>query len=115
VKDQRLLGLNKTGTLRVDRRHVSRLGYPTKMSGSGTSNLKFHEIITNKGTVGETVFPEVMNRVCHRANGANPLAIVIPCHRVIGANGELKGYGGGLARTRWLLEHEQQWGGKGIH
>ncbi len=40
------------------------------------------------------------------ANGANPIAIVVPCHRVIGANGTLTGYGGGLARKRWLLAHE---------
>ncbi|WP_338879636.1 methylated-DNA--[protein]-cysteine S-methyltransferase [Achromobacter veterisilvae] len=40
------------------------------------------------------------------ANGANPVGIVIPCHRVIGANASLTGYGGGLHRKRWLLEHE---------
>ena len=40
------------------------------------------------------------------ANGRNPLSIVIPCHRVIGADGSLVGYGGGLERKRWLLEHE---------
>lgn len=40
------------------------------------------------------------------ANGSNPVAIVVPCHRVIGANGSLTGYGGGLPRKAWLLEHE---------
>ncbi len=40
------------------------------------------------------------------ANGANPVAIVVPCHRVIGADGSLTGYGGGLDRKRWLLAHE---------
>lgn len=40
------------------------------------------------------------------ANGANPVALVAPCHRVIGANGTLTGYGGGLHRKRWLLAHE---------
>jgi methylated-DNA-[protein]-cysteine S-methyltransferase len=40
------------------------------------------------------------------ANGANPIAIVLPCHRVVGANGSLTGYGGGLPRKRWLLAHE---------
>ena len=40
------------------------------------------------------------------ANGANPIAIVVPCHRVIGADGSLTGYGGGLYRKRWLLAHE---------
>ena len=40
------------------------------------------------------------------ANGANPIAIVVPCHRVIGADASLTGYGGGLHRKRWLLAHE---------
>lgn len=41
------------------------------------------------------------------ANGANPISIVVPCHRVIGANSSLTGYGGGLERKRWLLAHER--------
>ena len=40
------------------------------------------------------------------ANGANPIGIVVPCHRVIGSNGTLTGYGGGLERKAWLLNHE---------
>ncbi len=40
------------------------------------------------------------------ANGANPIGIVVPCHRVIGADGSLTGYGGGVERKRWLLQHE---------
>ena len=40
------------------------------------------------------------------ANGANPIAVVVPCHRVIGTGGSLTGYGGGIARKRWLLAHE---------
>ena len=40
------------------------------------------------------------------ANGANPISVVVPCHRVIGADGSLTGYGGGLERKRWLLGHE---------
>lgn len=42
------------------------------------------------------------------ANGRNPIGIIVPCHRVIGANGTLVGYGGGLDRKRWLLEHERR-------
>jgi AraC family transcriptional regulator, regulatory protein of adaptative response / methylated-DNA-[protein]-cysteine methyltransferase len=45
-------------------------------------------------------------RAVARANGDNPIAIVVPCHRVIGADGKLTGYGGGLWRKRWLLHHE---------
>src|SRR5262249_18555056 len=40
------------------------------------------------------------------ANGQNPISIVVPCHRVIGSDGTLTGYGGGLSRKKWLLEHE---------
>lgn len=46
-------------------------------------------------------------RAVARANGANQLAIIVPCHRVIGSDGKLTGYAGGLARKQWLLEHEQ--------
>jgi methylated-DNA-[protein]-cysteine S-methyltransferase len=45
------------------------------------------------------------------ANGSNPISVVVPCHRVIGTNGSLTGYGGGLERKRWLLAHE---GVKGV-
>ncbi|MBO0320869.1 methylated-DNA--[protein]-cysteine S-methyltransferase [Muricauda sp. CAU 1633] len=45
-------------------------------------------------------------RAVASANGKNPLWIVVPCHRVIGSNGDLTGYAGGLHRKKWLLEHE---------
>lgn len=45
-------------------------------------------------------------RAVGAANGANPIPIVVPCHRIIGTSGALVGYGGGLDRKRWLLEHE---------
>ncbi len=46
------------------------------------------------------------SRAVGAANGSNPVAIVVPCHRVIGADGSLTGYGGGMERKRWLLDHE---------
>ncbi|MCW3122701.1 MAG: ada [Flavipsychrobacter sp.] len=46
------------------------------------------------------------------ANGENGIAIIIPCHRVIGENGSLTGYGGGLQRKKWLLDHERKHSGK---
>jgi O-6-methylguanine DNA methyltransferase len=49
------------------------------------------------------------SRAVGLANGSNPIAIVVPCHRVIGANGALTGYAGGLPRKRWLLEHEHRY------
>jgi methylated-DNA-[protein]-cysteine S-methyltransferase len=45
-------------------------------------------------------------RAVGAANGQNPISILVPCHRVIGANGDLVGFGGGLDRKRWLLDHE---------
>ena len=49
--------------------------------------------------------PRAMRAVGH-ANGSNPISVVVPCHRLIGADGSLVKYGGGLQRKRWLLEHE---------
>lgn len=49
--------------------------------------------------------PKVI-RAAGTANGKNPIAIIIPCHRVIGSDGNLTGYAGGLKRKQWLLEHE---------
>lgn len=49
--------------------------------------------------------PKAVRAVGH-ANGVNPISVVIPCHRLIGANGSLTGYGGGIERKRWLLAHE---------
>ena len=48
------------------------------------------------------------SRAVGLANGSNPIAIIIPCHRVIGSNGKLTGYGGGLENKRWLLDFERQ-------
>jgi AraC family transcriptional regulator, regulatory protein of adaptative response / methylated-DNA-[protein]-cysteine methyltransferase len=49
------------------------------------------------------------SREVGRANGSNKISIVVPCHRVIGANGSLVGYGGGLGRKKWLLDHERRY------
>lgn len=50
--------------------------------------------------------PPTAARAVGLANGQNPISIIVPCHRVIGANGSLVGYGGGLDAKRWLLQHE---------
>lgn len=64
--------------------------------GQTVSYTDITEAIGRKGAV----------RAVGSANGANPLAIVVPCHRVIGKNGTLTGYRGGLSRKEWLLNHE---------
>jgi methylated-DNA-[protein]-cysteine S-methyltransferase len=62
------------------------------------------------GDLAAAIGAPTASRAVGLANGANPIAIVVPCHRVIGANGALTGYGGGLERKRWLLEHERRAG-----
>jgi methylated-DNA-[protein]-cysteine S-methyltransferase len=59
------------------------------------------------GTLAARLGQPTATRAVGLANGANPVAIVVPCHRVIGANRTLTGYGGGLERKRWLLDHER--------
>ena len=53
-------------------------------------------------------------RTVANANGMNRISIIIPCHRVIGSNGRLTGYGGGLKRKSWLLDHEKKYSGKAV-
>ena len=48
------------------------------------------------------------SRAVGAANGANPVALIVPCHRVIGASGALTGYGGGMARKQWLIDRERR-------
>ena len=59
--------------------------------------------------MAEKMGDPAMRRAVGRANGENMLCIVIPCHRVIRADGTLCGYGGGLWRKKWLLDHERRW------
>ncbi|HTW86303.1 MAG TPA: methylated-DNA--[protein]-cysteine S-methyltransferase [Candidatus Sulfotelmatobacter sp.] len=61
---------------------------------------------TTYGALAKRLASPTAGRAVGAANGANPIGIVVPCHRVIGANGTLTGYGGGIFRKRWLLEHE---------
>lgn len=58
------------------------------------------------GTLAGQLGSPGASRAVGLANGANPVAIVVPCHRVIGADGSLTGFGGGLPRKQWLLDHE---------
>jgi methylated-DNA-[protein]-cysteine S-methyltransferase len=58
------------------------------------------------GALAETIGQEEAARAVGAASGRNPIALILPCHRVVGANGSLTGYAGGIARKRWLLRHE---------
>jgi methylated-DNA-[protein]-cysteine S-methyltransferase len=58
------------------------------------------------GQIAKTIGQPKASRAVGLANNQNPIAIVVPCHRVVGADGSLTGYGGGLPKKRWLLDHE---------
>jgi len=86
---------------------------PVRYLGSDFQQSVWNEL--RRIPVGKTVsykeLAESINnpaacRAVARANGANQLSIIVPCHRVINSNGELGGYGGGIARKEWLINHE---------
>jgi methylated-DNA-[protein]-cysteine S-methyltransferase len=64
---------------------------------------------TSYGAIAEALGSTGASRAVGAANGANPIAVIVPCHRVIGSSGSLTGYGGGLDRKTWLLDHERRW------
>jgi methylated-DNA-[protein]-cysteine S-methyltransferase len=61
---------------------------------------------TSYGKTAAAIGAPTASRAVGLANGQNPIPIIVPCHRVVGANGSLTGYGGGLDAKRWLLSHE---------
>jgi methylated-DNA-[protein]-cysteine S-methyltransferase len=69
------------------------------------TKIPFGEKVSYKD-IATTIGNEDACRAVGSANGKNPVSIIIPCHRVIGTNGKLTGYGGGLWRKEWLLKHE---------
>jgi methylated-DNA-[protein]-cysteine S-methyltransferase len=74
--------------------------------------IPFGETISY-GELARRIHQPAASRAVGRANGLNPISIIVPCHRVIGANGTLTGYGGGIDRKRWLLVHECEVGTTG--
>jgi methylated-DNA-[protein]-cysteine S-methyltransferase len=89
-------------------------GLPTATNGTAFQRAVWSAL--RKIPVGRTVSYGILAsqigrskavRAVGLANGANPISIVVPCHRVIGADASLTGYGGGLDRKRWLLAHER--------
>jgi len=67
-----------------------------------------HGSTVSYGKLAEQIGRPNAVRAVGLANGSNPIGVVVPCHRVIGSNGSLTGYGGGIERKRWLLEHENK-------
>ncbi len=71
----------------------------------GLRRIAAGQVVSYQGLARRLGMPNAVRAVA-RANALNPISIVVPCHRVIGSDGSLTGYGGGLPRKRWLLEHE---------
>lgn len=91
--------------------------FETRLAGHGTPferdvwhalrEIPAGEIVSYSSLATSMERPSAVRAVA-RANGANQIAIVVPCHRVLGADGSLTGYGGGLWRKKWLIEHERR-------
>lgn len=88
---------------------------PLAPRGSGFQERVWRELLKipfgetrSYGDVARSIGRPAASRAVGAANGRNPIAIIVPCHRVIGANGTLTGYGGGLPTKKWLLEHERK-------
>jgi methylated-DNA-[protein]-cysteine S-methyltransferase len=87
---------------------------PVETSGSAFQRLVWAALrqipvgtTTTYGRLAASLGMPRASRAIGLANGANPVAVVVPCHRVIGADASLTGYGGGLPRKEWLLRHEK--------
>lgn len=68
-------------------------------------SISYGQVVSYQDVAGALDSPGAV-RAVGAANGQNPIAIIVPCHRVIGSNGDLTGYGGGIWRKEWLLKHE---------
>ena len=88
---------------------------PLKMAGSEFQQRVWRELTKipfgktwSYGQIAKRIGNPNGSRAVGLANGRNPIAIIVPCHRVIGADGSLTGFGGGIDRKQWLLSHEGQ-------
>ncbi|HUS27074.1 MAG TPA: methylated-DNA--[protein]-cysteine S-methyltransferase [Kofleriaceae bacterium] len=91
---------------------------PLAPRGTGFQQIVWRALTTIRygetwsyGQLARVIGRPAASRAVGAANGRNPLAIIVPCHRVIGANGTLTGYAGGLPAKKWLLQHEVAHGG----
>ncbi|NWB25350.1 methylated-DNA--[protein]-cysteine S-methyltransferase [Pseudomonas gingeri] len=94
-----------------------RLEFDLKLNMQGTDFQKEvwdalatipYGVITSYGQICQQIQRPKASRAVGAANGRNPVPVIVPCHRVIGSNGTLTGFGGGLAAKQWLLEHESR-------
>ena len=94
---------------------------PVTFSGTPFQNKVWHALRTipagetlSYGALARQIGEPKAVRAVGLANGSNPIGLVVPCHRVIGSDGSLTGYGGGLERKKWLLAHEARHAGHGL-
>jgi len=90
----------------LDRLRVALRGTPFQMKVWNALRSIPCGATTSYGALARRIGEPKAVRAVGLANGSNPIGIVVPCHRVIGSNGSLTGYGGGLPRKKWLLAHE---------
>lgn len=96
-----------TGDLRDFDLDMSTSGTPfQRRVWTALRDIPYGETVTY-GELAAAVGQPTASRAVGLANGRNPLSIVVPCHRVVGANGSMTGYGGGIERKRWLLDFER--------
>jgi methylated-DNA-[protein]-cysteine S-methyltransferase len=94
---------------------------PVAFSGTPFQETVWHALRTipagetlSYGALARQIGEPKAVRAVGLANGSNPIGLVVPCHRVIGSDGSLTGYGGGLERKKWLLDHEARCAGYGL-
>lgn len=92
----------------IDRLPVQTRGTPFEREVWSALRTIPYGTTTSYGQLAEQIGRVTAVRAVGMANGSNPVSIVVPCHRVIGANGSMTGYGGGIHRKLWLIEHERQ-------
>lgn len=90
----------------IDEIPVQTAGTPFQRSVWSELRKIPHGAPVSYGKLAQQIARPKAVRAVGLANGSNPIGLVVPCHRVIGANGSLTGYGGGLHRKQWLLDHE---------
>lgn len=115
-RDNDVIGLTRAWTAQYFAGTVPTVELPLGMRGAPFERRVWEELCrippgttTSYGAIARALESPGASRAVGMANGANPIAIIVPCHRVIGANRTLTGYGGGLERKTWLLEHEKPW------
>ena len=85
---------------------ITPIGIGRETFWEGLRRLRFGETVSYSELARRVGAPDAV-RAVGAANGRNPIPIIVPCHRVIGADGSLTGFGGGLPRKLWLLDHER--------